>query len=119
NPVEIMAIVRFQSMSSNDTKGYKYLTDRQLSQYVWQASLKSSVRMNPLKISSNDIATVRDAEIIGNGITANVVAMMRELAVQRHNMSTSILSIRSDTSRPINESILDFDLNSVIYPGNM
>ncbi|MBU0710967.1 hypothetical protein KJ762_05610 [bacterium] len=119
NPVEIMAIVRFQSMSSNDTKGYKYLTDRQLSQYVWQASLKSSVRMNPLKISNNDITTVRDAEIIGNGITANVITMMRELAAQRHNMSTSMLSIRSNTSRPISESILDFDLNSVIYPGNM
>ncbi|GEM_PF-1178077 len=119
NPIEIMAIIRFQSMGSNDTKGYKYLTDRQLSQYVWQASLKSSVRLNPLKISNNDITTVRDAEIIGNGITANVITMMRELAVQRHNMSMSMLSIRSNTSRPISESILDFDLNSVIYPGNM
>ncbi|MDO9548107.1 MAG: hypothetical protein Q7J65_03980 [Candidatus Marinimicrobia bacterium] len=119
NPVEIMAIVRFQTMGSDDTKGYKYLTDRQLSQYVWQASLKSSVRMNPLKISSSDITTVRDAEIIGNGMTANVIAMMRELAVQRHNMSTSILSIRSDTKQPIRESVLDFNLNSVIYPGNM
>jgi len=119
NPVEIMAIIRFRQMGSDDTKGYKYLTDRQLSQYVWQASLKSNVRMNPLKISNSDITTVRDAEIVGNGMMANVIALMRELAVQRHNMSTSILSIRSDTSRPISESLLDFDLNSVIYPGNM
>ncbi|MBN2602124.1 MAG: hypothetical protein JXR87_09035 [Candidatus Marinimicrobia bacterium] len=119
NPVEIMAIIRFRPMGSNDTKGYKYLTDRQLSQYVWQASLNSNVRMNPLKISNSDITSVRDAEIVGNGITANVIAMMRELAAQRHNMSTSMLSIRSDTHRPISESLLDFDFNSVIYPGNM
>jgi len=119
NPVEIMAIIRFQAIGSDDTQGYKYLTDRQLSQYVWQASLKSSVHMNPLKISSSDITTVRNAEIVGNGMVANVIVMMHELAVQRHNMSTSILSIKTDTNHPISESILDFNLNSVIYPGNM
>jgi hypothetical protein len=119
NPVEIMAIIRFKTMGSDDTKGYKYLTDRQLSQYIWQASLKSNVQMSPLKISSSDITRVRDAEITGNGWTANVITMLRELAVQRHNMSAAILSIKSDINRPIGESVLDFDLNSVIYPGNM
>lgn len=119
NPVEIMAIIRFRPMGSDDTKGYKYLTDRQLSQYIWQASLKSSVQMSPLKISSSDITRVRDAEITGNGWTANVITMLRELAVQRHNMSAAMLSIKSDTNRPIGESVLNFDLNSVIYPGNM
>ena len=119
NPVEIMAIIRFQSMVSNDTDGYKCLSDRQLSQYIWQASLNSAARVNPLKISNADYTKIRDAEIAGNGGMENVIALLREIAAQRHNMSAKMISIKSDTNRPIRESVLNFNVNTIIYPGNM
>jgi cytoskeletal protein RodZ len=119
NPVEIMAIVEFAALSLEDSRGYQYLTDRQLSQYIWQAGLQSRVHMDPLKISNSDVAAVRNGEIAGNGNTSNVIHLLNELAVLRNNMAMTILSIQSDTDQPLGHTTLDYSLNSFIYPGNM
>lgn len=118
NPVEVMAIIRFRVVGSDDQKGYHYLTDRQLSQHSWQAALISDVQMNPLKISGRDIYSVRNAEIAGTGKISSIIDLLRELAVQRHNMAVDILSLKSDTAVFINEGLLAYNLSSVIYPGN-
>ena len=119
NPVEIMAIIRFRTLISDDTKGYKYLTDRQLSQFVWQAALKSAVKMDPLKISNQDFTKVRNAELTGSGGSVNVIDLLRELALQRHNMTTAVLSVKTDGKHPLEDSILEYNLNTIIYPGNI
>lgn len=118
NPVEVMAIIRFRVVGSDDQKGYHYLTDRQLSQYSWQAALISDVQMNPLKILGRDIDSVRNAELAGTDKTSSIIDLLRELAVQRHNMAVDILSLKSDTAVFINEGLLAYNLSSVIYPGN-
>ncbi len=119
NPVEIMAIVRFKALRPDDSKGYKYYDDRQLSQYIWQAGLQSKVQMSPFKISDNDVTSVRNAEIIGNGYTPNVIRLLNELSILRNNMALTILSIQSDTEQPLSRTILNYSLNSFIYPSNM
>lgn len=119
NPVEVMAIIRFQVRGFDDRRGYKYLTDRQLSQYVWQAAVESGVRMNPLKISSRDVSSVRNAEIVGNGKIADIIALLQELAVQRHNLEVALVSLKSDAAVSVSHGIMDYHLSSVIYPGNM
>jgi len=119
NPVEIMAIVRFRVKGSDDRRGYKYLTDRQLSQYIWQAAVESGARMNPLKISSRDVSSVRSAEIVGNGKIVDIIALLQELAIQRHNLEVALVSLKSDAAVSVSNGILDYHLSSVIYPGNM
>ncbi|MGC9363355.1 MAG: hypothetical protein ACP5FZ_02160 [Fidelibacterota bacterium] len=118
NPVEVTAIIRFRMVGSDDQRGYHYLTDRQLSQYSWQAALISDIQMSPLKISGRDIYSVRNAEITGTGKISSIIDLLRELAVQRHNMAVDILSLKSDTAVFINEGLLAYNLSSVIYPGN-
>lgn len=119
NPVEIMTIVRFYTSASPDSKGYKYFSDRQLSQYVWQAGVQSRVNMNPLQISNRDVSVVRDAQIAGNGNTANVIRLLNELSSIRDNMGIGVISITSALYQPLAQTQLDYKLNTIIYPNNM
>jgi len=119
NPIEIMTIVRFYTFDSQDSKGYKYFSDRRLSQYVWQAGVKSRVNMNPLQISNRDVSVVRDAQIAGNGSTANVIQLLNELSSIRDNMGIGVISITSTLYQPLAQTQLDYKLNTIIYPNNM
>lgn len=119
NPVEIMTIVRFYTFASQDSKGYKYFSDRQLSQYVWQAGVQSRVNMNPLQIFNRDVSVVRNAQIIGNGSTANVIQLLNELSSIRDNMGIGVISITSTVYQPLAQTQLDYKLNTIIYPDNM
>ena len=119
NPVEIMTIVRFNTLASQDSKGYKYFSDRQLSQYVWQSGVQSRVNMNPLQISNRDVSIVRDAQIAGNGNTANVIQLLNELSSIRDNMGIGVISITSTLYQPLARTLLDYKLNTIIYPNNM
>ncbi len=119
NPVEIMTIVRFYTLASQDSKGYKYFSDRQLSQYVWQAGIQSRVNMNPLQIFNRDVSVVRNAQIAGNGSTANVIQLLNKLSSIRDNMGIGVISITSALYQPLAQTQLDYKLNTIIYPNNM
>ncbi|MCK4716780.1 MAG: hypothetical protein KAT54_08230 [Candidatus Marinimicrobia bacterium] len=119
NPVEIMTIVRFNTLATQDSKGYKYYSDRRLSQYVWQAGVQSRVNMNPLQISNRDVSVVRNAQIAGNGSTANVIQLLNELSSIRDNMGIGVISITSKLYQPLAQTQLDYKLNTIIYPNNM
>jgi len=114
-----MAIVRFYTSECQETKGYQYFTDRQLSQYVWQTGLTSGVNMQPMKISSKEITSIRNGNIAGTGAVKNVVQLFNELAVIRDNMEFGVISITGTLDNSISETMLDYNLNTVIYPGNM
>lgn len=119
NPVEIMTIVRFYTSASRDSKGYKYFSDRRLSQYVWQAGVQSRVNMDPLQISNRDISVVRNAQIVGYGSTANVIQLLNELSSIRDNMGIGVISVTSTLYQPLAQTQLDYKLNTIIYPNNM
>jgi len=119
NPIEIMAIVRFYTSDCQETMGYKYFTDRQLSQYVWQTGLTSGVDMQSMKISSKEITSIRNGHIAGTGAVKNVVQLLNELAMIRDNMECGVISITGTLDNSISETMLDYNLGTVIYPGNM
>lgn len=119
NPIEIMAIVGFHTSDCQDTRGYRYFTDRQLSQYVWQTRLTSGVDMQPMKISSKEITAIRNGNIAGNGPVKNIIQLLNELAMVRDNMEFGVISITGTLDNSILEAMLDYNLDTVIYPGNM
>lgn len=119
NPIEIMAIVRFYTSECQDTKGYQYFTDRQLSQYMWQAGLTSGVDMRAMKISSKEITSIRNGNIAGTGAVKNIVQLLNELVMVRDNMEFGVISISGTLDNSISETMFDYNLDTVIYPGNM
>jgi len=119
NPVEIMTIVRFNTLAPQDSKGYKYFSDRQLSQYIWQAGIQSKVNMDPLQISNRDVSIIRSAQIVGNGSTANVIQLLNELSSIRDNMGIGVISITSTLYQPLARTLLDYKLSTFIYPNNI
>ena len=119
NPVEIMAIVKFGISPCEDQKGYNYFDDLQLSQYIWQAGLNSSVSMEPLQISSRDNTVVRQAGLTGTGSTNNVIQFLSELGTIRDNMEISVISITNTLNQNILETQLNYNLNTILYPAKL
>lgn len=119
NPIEIMAIVRFYTSECQDTKGYQYFTDRQLSQYIWQTAINSGVDMQPMKISNKKTTSIRNGNIAGTGAIKNIIQLLNELVMVRDNMEFGVISISGTLDNSIPETMFDYNLDTVIYPGNM
>jgi hypothetical protein len=116
--VQIMAILKLRSDSSIARSIY-FQNDVGLAQVLWAIGKPNNLSMQPLSINEPPSAKPRLAEIRGYGSIKSISNLLRELANTNLNLSFEQISLNPGNDGTRNAGVLDFSINSVIYPQKM
>jgi len=113
--VQMMAILNLKTESAV-ARNIRFYDDVSLSQVLWAIGKRQNLKLQPLNIAEPPAPKPRIAEIRGNGSLNSVINLLSELSNFDLNLSVEKIAINLSADSAVDTGILDFSINSVIYP---
>lgn len=113
--VQMMAILNLKTESAV-ARNIRFYDDVSLSQVLWAIGKRQNLKLQPLNIAEPPAPKPRLAEIRGNGSLNSIINLLSELSNFDLNLSVEKIAINLSADSAVDTGILDFSINSVIYP---